>query len=306
MRKLTKFFFIFLLLNTNSFSSIKNNIVVKIENEIITNFEIKNRILGTLIINNQEINQQNINLLKKQTLETLILLKLKKIELSKYDILSNESEVQNYIKNISSKEVSEIKSKFENNGLDFQLFFDEIATHLKWQKLIYKIYSDKIKFDPNIIKIELDNLIKNKKEIVQYRISEIEILIDNSQKDKEKILNIQKLIKNQGFENIAQKYSVSSTAEAKGDLGWISANSLSNEIFKLISNLKRGEITRPIKRQNSILFLKLVDKKSIVSNQMDRSQLEKNLINRKKNELFNLYSKSHLSKLKNTSFIEYK
>ena len=79
MRKLTKFFFIFLLLNTNSFSSIKNNIVVKIENEIITNFEIKNRILGTLIINNQEINQQNINLLKKQTLETLILLKLKKL-----------------------------------------------------------------------------------------------------------------------------------------------------------------------------------------------------------------------------------
>ena len=149
------------------------------------------------------------------------MLKLKKIELSKYDILSNESEVQNYIKNISSKEVSEIKSKFENNGLDFQLFFDEIATHLKWQKLIYKIYSDKIKFDPNIIKIELDNLIKNKKEIVQYRISEIEILIDNSQKDKEKILNIQKLIKNQGFENIAQKYGVSSTAEAKGDLGWI-------------------------------------------------------------------------------------
>ena len=109
MRKLKKFFFIFLLLNTNSFSSIKNNIVVKIENEIITNFEIKNRILGTLIINNQEINQQNINLLKKQTLETLILLKLKKIELSKYDILSNESELKNYIKNISSKEVSEIK-----------------------------------------------------------------------------------------------------------------------------------------------------------------------------------------------------
>ena len=93
------------------------------------------------------------------------MLKLKKIELSKYDILSNESEVQNYIKNISSKEVSEIKSKFENNGLDFQLFFDEIATHLKWQKLIYKIYSDKIKFDPNIIKIELDNLIKNKKKL---------------------------------------------------------------------------------------------------------------------------------------------
>ena len=66
MRKLTKFFFIFLLLNTNSFSSIKNNIVVKIENEIITNFEIKNRILGTLIINNQKLISKILNLLKSK------------------------------------------------------------------------------------------------------------------------------------------------------------------------------------------------------------------------------------------------
>ena len=34
--------------------------------------------------------------------------------------------------------------------------------------------------------------------------------------------------------------------------------------------------------------------------------MRNNLINQKKNELFNLYSNSHLSKLKNTSFIEYK
>ena len=68
MRKLTKFFLYFYYLTQILFSSIKNNIVVKIENEIITNFEIKNRILGTLIINNQEINQQNINLLKKSKL----------------------------------------------------------------------------------------------------------------------------------------------------------------------------------------------------------------------------------------------
>ena len=58
--------------------------------------------------------------------------------------------------------------------------------------------------------------------------------------------------------------------------------------------------------QNSILFLKLVNKKTSVSKQLDKAELEKNLINRKTNELFNLYSKSHLSKLKNTSFIEYR
>ena len=149
-------------------------------------------------------------------------------------------------------------------------------------------------------------MVKNKKEIVQFRISEIEIFIDNKENENEKILNIKELINNQGFENTALKYSVSNTAESKGDLGWINSNSLSKEIFDIISQLKIGEITEPIKRQNSILFLKLVNKKTIVSKQLDKAELEKNLINRKTNELFNLYSKSHLSKLKNTSFIEYR
>ena len=36
------------------------------------------------------------------------------------------------------------------------------------------------------------------------------------------------------------------------------------------------------------------------------NHLKKDLIDQKKNELFNLYSRSHLSKLKNTSLIEYK
>ena len=303
---LIKIFLLYCLSYQNSFASIKNNILVKIENEIITNFEIKNKILGTLILNNQEINQKNINLLKKQSLESLILLKLKKIELSKYDIKNNNSEVENYINKLSSNKISEVKLKFEKNGLDFNLFFKEVETQLKWQKLIYQIYSEKIKFDKSLIEKELNQLVKNKKEIVQFRISEIEIFIDNKENENEKILNIKELINNQGFENTALKYSVSNTAESKGDLGWINSNSLSKEIFDIISQLKIGEITEPIKRQNSILFLKLVNKKTSVSKQLNKAELEKNLINRKTNELFNLYSKSHLSKLKNTSFIEYR
>ena len=303
---LIKIFLLYCLSYQNSFASIKNNILVKIENEIITNFEIKNKILGTLILNNQEINQKNINLLKKQSLESLILLKLKKIELSKYDIKNNNSEVENYINKLSSNKTSEVKLKFEKNGLDFNLFFKEVETQLKWQKLIYQIYSEKIKFDKSLIEKELNQLVKNKKEIVQFKISEIEIFIDNKENENEKILNIKELINNQGFENTALKYSVSNTAESKGDLGWINSNSLSKEIFDIISQLKIGEITEPIKRQNSILFLKLVNKKTSVSKQLNKAELEKNLINRKTNELFNLYSKSHLSKLKNTSFIEYR
>ena len=66
-----------------------------------------------------------------------------------------------------------------------------------------------------------------------------------------------------------------------------------------------NEVSKHIKRSQSVLFLKLNDKKVSRSNKINSVELKKNLIDRKKNDMFALYSKSHLSKLRNTSLIEY-
>ena len=66
------FFFIYLFSTNYSLASLKSSIVVKVDNKIITNFEIKNKILSTLIIAGNEINQKNIDSLKEQALENLI------------------------------------------------------------------------------------------------------------------------------------------------------------------------------------------------------------------------------------------
>ena len=70
--------------------------------------------------------------------------------------------------------------------------------------------------------------------------------------------------------------------------------------------MKPGEITKPIKKQNTILFLKVNETRISQTKDIDITKLKQNLIEKRKNELFNLYSRSHLSKLKNTSLIEYK
>ena len=120
-----------------SFANIKNNIVLKVENEIVTNYEIKNKILSSLILSNQLVNQENINKTKGQALESLIQLKLKKIELSKYEINSDQNNVNDYLKSISQNDIKGLKNKFHENNLDFQLFLEEIETQFKWQKYIY-------------------------------------------------------------------------------------------------------------------------------------------------------------------------
>ena len=290
---------------SKSVASVENNIILKVENQIITNFEIKNKIISTLILGNQEINQVNINKLKKQALDFLIQHKLKTIELSKYNFKKDNKQIENYLNAISNNNINNLKEKFSNNNIDFQLFLDELEIHFKWQKYIFQVYSKKIEIDEKSVDLELEKLIKEKSDIVQFQLSEIEIFLSDDLTDKEKIFNIKKQINEYGFETTAVKFSISSTASKEGDLGWMNADSLNKNIYELISKINVGEVTEPLITKNRALFLKLKDKKISKVENININELRRNLVDQKKNEMFNLYSRSHLSKLKNTSLIEY-
>ena len=303
MKMILKLIFLiyFLFISEIALANLSNRIILKIENEIVTSYEIKNKILNSLILTNQEVNQKNINKLKKNSIESLIQLKLKRIELSKHNISYTPAQMQNYLNQISSNDINGLKNKFSLNNLDYEIFYKEIETQLKWQSLIYKLYSNKIEINENDLEDEIKKILQNQKKVVEYRISEIEILDNDKENGDFLIKDIKKNIAEQGFAATAVKFSISSSASNKGDLGWVNANSLSKDIYKLISKMNLGDVSAPIKRTNSILFLKLDDKKEIEAGKIETSKLKKKLIEQKKNELFNLYSRSHLSKLRNSS-----
>ncbi len=297
--------FIFILFSFNA-SAVKNNsILVKVGNEIITSHEVKNKILTNLVLNKKEINQENINNQKSVILDVLITQKLKKIELSKYKISAPQEQINKYLSSFYTGDLNNLKQIFNNNNLNFELFYDDIETELSWQNLIYNLYSKNIQINESMIDQEIKELIQKKQDIIEYRISEIEFKSEKNNQ-KQKISNVQNKIKNQSFENTAKELSISSTAVSGGDLGWINKNSLSKEIYSIISKMKINDISDPIIKSDSIIFFKLTDKKISKSKNIDKIKLKKNIINQKRNELFNLYSRSHLSKLKNNTYIEYK
>ena len=298
------FFYINILFS--SAYSITSKIILKVENEIITNYEVKNKILTSLVLAGDEINQENINKLKKQAVESLIQNKLKKIELKKYEIKKNDDQINTYLNLVSGNNLTNLQNKFKNNNLDYNLFLEEVEIQTKWQKFIYLFYKEKIEINENSVKEDLKKIIENETKLKEYNISEIEIITEGKSNIDQIILDLNKKIKDEGFETAALKYSMSSSAKNKGSLGWINSKSLSNEIFEVLKKMKVGQTSSPIKRQNSIIFLKLVDVRTSKVESVNIDQLEKRIIEQKKNEMFNLYSKSHLSKLKNTVLIEYK
>ena len=309
MRK--KIYLVFALFYSSiSFASIESKIIVNVGSEIISSYELKNKIKTTLILNNQELNQQSINKTKSQSIQQLITYKLKKNEIKKYNISSNKKSVTNFLNNTASKYNTDLKGfqdLFSLNNINYDLYLDEINTEFAWQKLIFDLYKNKINLNEKEIENELNKMIAKEKKINEYKLLEIALTLEDYSEKENKIKEIQDQINSIGFENTAKKFSMSSSAINGGDLGWINSKSLSKRILDVVVSMKIGEISKPLLFQsNNLMFLKLDNKKVLNVNNLNIDKLRNNIVNKKKSYSLDLYSNSHLSKIKNKTFIKFK
>lgn len=301
-------FIIFCLSNLHASNTTK--IVAKIGNEIITSFELENKIKTTLFLSNFELNQKNIDEVKSISLVSLIDLKLKKEELKRFKIKQNvDDRINNHLKNISiRKNISPLilKDEFENNQIDYNQYVDEIKTEFLWQTLIFSLYKKKISLDENQITNELNQAIRREKYIQEFRLAEIEVeKISSNNKQFEN--EIQNYIKKNGFEEAVLKFSIATSAEKKGDIGWINSTTLSDKVLNAIKDLKIGEVSKPLKNSQSIIFLKLINKRKILDKtKMNMEELKNQIINKQTNDLLEMFSNNHLSQKKNNTLIEIK
>ena len=291
-----------------SFASIQNKILVNIGNQIITSYELKNRVKTILILNNKELNQANIDVTKNEALNFLINLKLKKEEIIKYKITANNNAVLNHLDNIASSyntDKNGLKIIFQNNDLSYELFLDGIKTEFAWQQLIFNLHQNKIKLNEKEIDEELNKITTKQKQVEEYNLAEIEVILENNFNDKEKIEEIKNQINEIGFKNTSIKYSTSISALEGGNLGWINSQALSNIILNTVKKMKPGDVSEPIFQSETATFIKLLDKRKISFSDINLKKMKDQIIAQKKNELLNLFSNSYLSKIKNTTFIQY-
>jgi|TARA_B110000914_G_scaffold219407_1_gene228034 peptidyl-prolyl cis-trans isomerase SurA len=299
--------FILLIINFPFLASAKIEIVAKIGSEIITSFELENKIRRSLFLTGQELNQKNINEVKSLSLNFLVNYKLKKEELKKYKVKkNNEIRVNDHLKNVAlnlNVNISELKNLFLSNQLDYKQYLDEINTEFLWQEYIYRMYSKNIDLNEDQIITELNATIQNQQSIIEYHLAEIEI------KSLENIdfKAIKDYINQFGFNKAATKYSISNSAVNGGNIGWVSSKVLSNEVESVLKNLNVGNISNPIQRAESIVVLKLIDKKTISNADKTKiEQLKNSIIKKQTSDMLSMYSNNHLSKKRNSTLIEIK
>ena len=293
-------FIIILCLKIANAQSIETRIIYNIEDEIITNIDIKNEFKYLVALNNslKELDKEKIlNISNESTIRE----KIKKIEISKYfkEIRLDEGYSELLIKNMYSrlnlKSLNEFKIYLKNYDLKISDIKTKITIDALWNELIIRKYSSKININEAALK---KKILKNSKiQSKEYLLSEIIFEVKSKEEIKKKYNEVIKSINEIGFENSAATYSFSESAKIGGDIGWINENSLNNNIKKNINNMMIGEITKPIILSNGILVLKIMNIKNLETIIDMESELKK-AINYERNRQLNQYSKIYYNKVK--------
>jgi len=294
---------IFFLINNFFFSELKSKIsstmIVKVGDSVITSIDIQNEILSNLLINKQIITQENINNNKNFAIKNLINQSIKRSEINKYEIKDyNKKDLQNYIDKVAktlNTNTKGLKEIFINSGVNYNSFVKQYETELLWNTLIFNIYKNQININIIDVKNEVEKILN--KEKVEYNVSEIEIR--NSEDIKDKLINILELIKKEGFESVARKFSMAPSAEKGGLIGWISSEVLSKKYLVQVEKLTINEISSPIINENSTSLLKINDIKKN-NNEIKLNEIKNKILMQKKEEKLNLFSRSHFSNLENS------
>jgi peptidyl-prolyl cis-trans isomerase SurA len=290
----------FLCLTLSSAKSIETKIIHTIQNEIITNIDIKNEFKYLVAINNslKELDEEKILNISN---ESAIREKIKKIEISKIfkEIKLNEDYYELLLKNIylrlNLKSIDEFEMYLKNYDLKIIDIKKKITIEALWNELILKKYGSKVVIDETVIK---KKILKNSKtQSKEYQLSEIIFEVASKEEIEKKYKEVVTSINEIGFENSAATYSFSESAKIGGDIGWINENSLNNSVRKNISILKIGEVTKPIILSNGILLLKLIDIKNLET-AIDIEDELKKAINFERNRQLNQYSKIYFNKIK--------
>jgi peptidyl-prolyl cis-trans isomerase SurA len=290
-----------------SISALETKIIYKIENEIVTNIDIKNEFRYLIALNNQlkELDKEKVFNIAK---ESIIREKVKKIELSK-NFLSLEIDkkytaalLENLYINLNFKSIEEFKGYLEQYNLDLADIEKKLIIEALWNELIITTYSSKIEIDEKKLKNKI--LKSSNKETREYNLSEIIYEVDDKKNIKKKYEEIKKSISEIGFKNSASIYSSSEASKIGGNIGWIREESLNLEIMKNISKLGLNDISKPMIVANGILILKINEIRTIKTKIDYDSELKK-LINYERDRQLNQYSKIYFNKVKiNTDFNE--
>ena len=251
---------------------------MKVDNEIITSHDIEQEInyLKALNPGLKQINKDELLVVAKRS---IIKEFIKKKEIEKYKKLNLENPqinnvLGNLIKNLNLQNENELENYLNTFNFSIEELKRKIEIENEWKNLIYSKYIKAVKINKKEL-IEKIEKSRSEKFLLEYNLSEI-VFTNTADVSLDQLFeNVQESIRENGFENTANLYSISESSKIGGKIGWVKKNNLSDIINKSLKDLNVDEYSSPLKINNNYFIFKINDIRKIEIEIDKKKELDK-------------------------------
>lgn len=228
--------------------------------------------------------EQRLADIKKTVLDSMINDQLSLQQAAKENITVTDEELKTSVEQLETyyggKEA--LDKYLSEQGLDREDF----ETILKEQMIISKL-REKITSDITVSDQEVKDYFEKNKEMFELTSPEIRAshILVATEEEANKVLD--ELKAGADFAELAKKYSLDSSKENGGDLGFFGEGVMVEEFEKAAFALKIGEISKPVKTDFGYHIIKVTDKRTELTFDDVKDYIKSNLETTKKDEQFN-------------------
>ena len=261
-RKVIIFILIYFSVINFSYSKINFKIIMKINSEIVTSYDLEKEINYLIALNPQlkNIDEDDLNKIAKRSIVKEVIRKNEILRYKKLDLQNSQitNVLNNLIKNLNFSDENEFNNYLKNYDISINDLKKKIEIENEWKNMIFSKYNKSVNINKEALIKKIENLSKNNV-LLEYNLSEIVFNLKNNISLKEQSEIIQKSILENGFEISANLFSTSDSSKVGGKIGWIAKNDLSKIINDKLDDLEKGSHTSSIKIGNNYLVLKIND-----------------------------------------------
>ena len=244
-------------------------ITAVVNEEVISAFDVENRLRFNLMSANLPDNPQTRRRLKPQIILNLVDEKLQMQEAKRLNISIEETEIneaERILEVQNNLPTGSLNRFLKSRGLDESTLSAKIQAEIAWGKVIRRRLLARVDIGDEEVDEVLTRL-QSRHGLEQRLVSEIFLAVDapeQSENVRQLALRLVFQIRdNSPFPAIAQQFSHGVTSRLGGDIGWIGEGELAPELEQALASLRVGGVSEPIASPGGYYILYLRDKRRL-------------------------------------------
>ncbi|MBT8471496.1 MAG: hypothetical protein HKN14_02595 [Marinicaulis sp.] len=252
-------------------SGVPQEAVAAIVNDsVITTYDVRQRMKLMLMSAGGQIPPEAFPQLQQQAVRDLVEEQLKLDETKEFEMEATEAEINQEFALVAAQAnitPPQLEAMLESMGVAKDSLNKQLEANLLWPELVQGRFRERIRVNDD----EIENTLERMREdasMEQYLVSEICIPVDDPSQAQRYYQGglqlLEQMRRGVPFSVVAQQFSACTTAAVGGDIGWVRAGELPQELDVAVRVLEKGAVTNPIPSEGAFMILALRDKRDAV------------------------------------------